>query len=218
MVARASASIARGATTVALAMRSAGSPVRGSTNMRVPPSVNVEPALRAAAGGYGSVPDLDGRDRLRRFRIRPGRGEAERPRCLATDAKVAANVQQQTVYAAAGVQGRSAGAIDDITLGDRIEAERAVGQPPDRVRPRSDPPGRTIQERPRHGQFGIVGRMARLSARDQSRVRISTRGSNAPPLSLVHDVASRENLEELGREFNVPRGAACQRLNSLWGS
>ncbi|MGB0069048.1 MAG: hypothetical protein WBQ11_13435, partial [Isosphaeraceae bacterium] len=95
-------------------------PGAGIENMRVPLSVHAKAALGAAAGGHGPILDLEDRDRLGRFRICPWGSDAEGARGLAADAKIAANVQQQAVQAAAWRQRGSAGAIDDTSLGDGI--------------------------------------------------------------------------------------------------
>ena len=155
MVARASASIDRGAGNAISRL-----PGAGIENMRVPLSVHAKAALGAAAGGHGPILDLADRDRLGRFRIRPRGSDAEGARGLAADAKIAANVQQQAVQASAWHQRGSTGAIDDISLGDGIEAERAIGQPLDRVHARCDTPGRLGQKRPGRGQLGVFWRTA----------------------------------------------------------
>jgi hypothetical protein len=95
-------------------------PRAGIENMRVPLPVDPKAALGAVAGGHGPFLDLKERDRLGRFRIRPRGSDTERARGLTADAKIAANVQQQAVQAAASRQRGSAGAIDEISLGDGI--------------------------------------------------------------------------------------------------
>ena len=60
---------------------------------------------------------------------------------LAADAEVAADVEQQAADAAAPVQRGLAGPLDDVALGDRVEAERAVRQALGGAGRRVEPPG-----------------------------------------------------------------------------
>ena len=92
--ASASASIALGATTVALATRSTGSPVRGSKTCEYHLPPIRRPALGASAGGDRAVLDFDEDQRIARFRVGPGSGDPDGPAEVAADPQVASHVQK----------------------------------------------------------------------------------------------------------------------------
>ena len=92
-------------------------------------------------------------------------------------------------------QGRLAGPADDVALGDSIQADRAVrehARPCARPRRASRPavsstPGRS----PAHP---LVGSRSSSAHDDQSRVRASARGSNAPAVFADPEIASAREL------------------------
>ena len=115
--------------------------------------------------------------------------------------KIAAYVQQQAVQAAAWHQRRGAGAIDDVSLGDGIEAERAIGQPLDQCAS----PVRSRQAGWASSALAAAssassGTRPLAAARDQRRVMHFDPGIEGTAAAVSPDVAGRENLEELGRE------------------
>ena len=181
-------------------MRSAGSPVRGSRICEYHLPLTMKPRWelplvdtarsRILTVATGSVDSESAQ----------GRGDAAACRGLATDSQVAADVQQHPVYAATWRQCRGAGAVDDVPLGDGIEAQRAIGQPLDRVRPRRNPPGRPGEQSPCLGKFGRFREAASGGGSGPEPESTSDPGIKRSAAPFAPGVAGGEDFEELRRK------------------
>ena len=134
-----------------------------------------------------------------------GAGDSQNVRHCAADAKVAAEIEQEAANSPIRSQCNVTCPLDDLSLGDGIETEWAIREPPRHVRGRVEPPGRLRPSEPESARSSSgVGSRSRFSAARQSRERSSTLGSKAPPLRGPPPIAGREHLEQLARKPDRP--------------
>ena len=215
MVARASASIDRGATTVALAMRSAGSPVRGSRICEYHLPLTMKPRwelplvdtarsriLTVATGSVDSesaqgaaMPSVRGASPLTR-RSPPTFSSTP---CTPRPGVSATAQARSTMYPLAMALRLSGQSVNRSTVcvrGAILQAGRA---------------SRALAS----ASSAASGKRPRAAARDQSRESTSTLGSKAPPLRSRQASLAERTSKSSGESLVGVPGAACHRLNSL---
>ena len=185
--------------------------------MRIPVPADPKAALGASARGDRAVSDLDEDQRVARFRVGPGSHDPDGTGEVAADPQVASHVQKNAANFFA-VQRRLTGPADDKPLGDSVQADRAVRETLGRACGRVELPGRRCHQRPVRDNSSLVGRRSCRAHEDQSRVRASARGSNAPPLFRIHESEHSRTSKSSGETIRDAGRRSCQRESSLAAS
>ena len=204
--ARASASIALRATTVALATRSTGSPVRGSKTCEyhLPPIRKPRWELPLVATERSLIlmkirGSLDS-ESAQGATIPIGAGE------VAADSQVAADVQKNALTSLL-CQRRFACPAHDITLGDSVQADRAIRKTLGRASGRVELPGRRGHQGPVLGQL-IHSREPVQAGAAKTRAASGPRlaGRKPRPLFRIHESQPGGLRIARARRFATPCG------------